>query len=217
MDIFKLFYDHDLRLNTAQNGDSSEEDRLEEFMSPTPTFSKFYLAGTRLEQEKFGLNCLHKFDEIIEKLDAVFSDYTVHTGETTFETFSNAIAYTKNGQPILLAQTDEGMSKKMLKHLPAGSKHGASSFREQLRESLMEEHIIVYKVQAQNGFDLHIFSKDNIYDQFFYPFRELPDEDLRFFSVNSKRMASKRHYYFEVHRLDRPPHGAEEVFEDTKF
>src|SRR5690625_7025682 len=75
----------------------------------------------------------------------------------------------------------------------------------------------LYKEQNHHGYDLHPFSKENIYAQLFYPFRELVSPEFRFFSMNGKRITSERKFYFETWALHRPPHGAEDVLSDSRL
>ncbi len=210
MDIFKFFFDHDLRLDETVERSSKSEATLEDFMSPSPTFSKFYLTGTRLDENKFGLNCLSKYDSVTEKLDTVFDEFTVYTFDRKSSSFSGAVEAISVGQPMLLSKDEEPEAN--LNSLTVNEESNVGHFKDELREPLLAGYIITYKEQAKNGFDLHIFSKENIYRQLFYPLKELVDNSFRFFSINSKRMRSERHFYFETWTLDRPPHGAEEVF-----
>jgi hypothetical protein len=74
---------------------------------------------------------------------------------------------------------------------------------------------VIYKEQAKNGFDLHMFSKKNIYTKFFHPLQNMLPDAFRFFSINGKKFRSERHFYFETWTLARPPHGFEEVFPES--
>ncbi len=83
MDIFKLFFEHDLRLDklAKRNANKTKEEieaGLSDFMKPTPTYSKFYLTGTLLEEEQFGINILRKWKKIITVLDEVFEEKFIH-------------------------------------------------------------------------------------------------------------------------------------------
>ncbi len=213
MDILKLFFNHDQRLDKTVERDDRLS--LKDFMAPTPTFSKFYLTGTRLEEDEFGLNRLEKYSLLIEKLDAAFGEYNFHTGDQIYTSFTNAVEETVVGGPILLSKNDKIETD--LSQLIIDEESNVGHVKEELRQPLLQDHIVIYKEQANNGFDLHIFSKKNIYKRLFYPLKELVDDSFRFFSINSKRMRSERHFYFETWSLDRPPHGAEEVFEETEF
>lgn len=218
MDIFKLFFDHDMRLDkpVARDEEEDAQARLKDFMTPTPTFSKFYLTGTRLDENKFGLNCIAKYPEILDKLDTVFDDDSIHSVDKKFDSLSAAVREVPVGHPILIAKESE-TAEVNLHSLIIDEESNVAQIKEELREPLLSGRIVIYKEQAKNGFDLHIFAKENIYRHLFYPLRDLVDHSFRFFSINSKRMRSERHFYFETWALDRPPHGAEEVFEATEL
>ncbi len=220
MDIFKLFFNHDQRLDKTveRNANKTVEEKeaaLEDFMKPTPTFSKFYLTGTRVDKNKFGLNRLEKYSPLMEKLDAVFDEFKIHTSDNIYPSFSKAVEEVSIGCPILLSPHEEVETD--LNQLRVNEESNVGHFKNELRNPLLKGQIVIYKEQAKNGFDLHIFSKQNIYEQLFCALQALIDDSFRFFSINSKRMRSERHFYFETWTLHKPPHGAEEVFADTKF
>jgi hypothetical protein len=218
MDIFKLFFDHDLRLDRLAKRNANKtpdevEASLEEFMKPVPTYSKFYLTGTQLDREKFGINVLEKYPQIIERLDLIFKNYTFLQAESTSESLNQALDRAETGDAILitrLARPEVNVSD-----LKVDEESNVGHFKEELSEILLQGHLVLYKEQAHDGFDLHLFSKENIYEQLFYAFKELLDDSFRFFSINNKRIRTERHFYFETWTLDRPPHGAEEVRSET--
>lgn len=218
MDIFKLFFDHDLRLDKLEkrNANKTEaeiEAGLAEFMKPIPTYSKFYLSGTRLKEEEFGLNVIEQWDYVLHKLEELFADYTIHLNNEVYASFSKALEHAQTGDAIVLT-TQEGLHINT-DSLAVDSESNVGHFKEELSKVLQNNHLVIYKEQAHNGFDLHLFSKKNIYDQLFHAFKPLVGPSLRFFSINSKRMGSERHFYFETWTLDKPPHGAEEVLPQT--
>lgn len=218
MDIFKLFFDHDLRLDQLARRNANKtkkemEASLEDFMKPIPTYSKFYLSGTRLEKEAFGINVLDKFEPVLEQLGRVFSGYTFFLESGSFKSFRRAVDQADVGEAILITQS--GQTDINLTELRVDSESNVGHFKEVLSAVLLEGHMVLYKEQAHDGFDLHLFSKENIYKSLFYAFKELISDSFRFFSINSKRMGSERHFYFETWTLDRPPHGAEEVLPET--
>lgn len=222
MDIFKLFFEHDIRLDkTVPRGseERSEEPSLsiEEFMKPIPTCSKFYITGTRMEgeDERFGLDVLGKSDEVLARIDSVFEGSTYSTEQERFESLQEALDAAGTGEAIAISDTpvyDLGIA---LSRLRLDEETNVGHLKMPLRELLQEGIKVLYKEQAHHGFDLHIFSKDNIYESLFYAFKELIAPDFRFFSINSKRMRSERHFYFETWSLEKPPHGAEEVLPET--
>lgn len=217
MDIFKLFYDHDLRLNdlTSPNGNSSEKsdkDRLAEFMSPDPTYSKFYITGTRLEEEKFGINALAKFDEVIARLDNIFGGLSIYTETGTFHSLAVALSTVKIGQAMIISGETISPNFGAL-NIDEGAKVGRRE--NEIRPILQAGSYVLYKEKAQDGFDLHLFSERNIYPSLFEAFKPLIDDRFRFFSINRKKMRTERQLYFETRKLEKPPHGAEEVLPET--
>ncbi|REL29205.1 hypothetical protein DYD21_15255 [Rhodohalobacter sp. SW132] len=217
MDIFKLIYEHDLRLDQLKNRhtDRSTQDissTLEDFLKPDLTYSKFYFTGTRLDKEQFGLNILDRYDEIMEALDFLFDEYHIHVLGRS-ELLSEAVEKAEIGEPIVISKQSEVSWN--LKSLVVDFNSNAGHKKESIAELLKSDDLLLYKEQAHNGFDLHLFSKNNIYRDLFYPLQALVNKQFRFFSINGKRVRSERKFYFETWTLERPPHGAEEVFPET--
>lgn len=218
MDIFKLFFEHDMRLDklARRNANKTKEEveaTLEDFMKPTPTYSKFYITGTRLDTEQFGLNVLEKYEQVLEKLDEIFGDKFIHSSEKTFNALSVSLPETEIGQALVINQSKEIPAG--IEELAIDEESNVGHRKEELSEMLKTGAFVLYKEQAHHGFDLHLFSLKNIYTKLFYPLQSLVDRQFRFFSINSKRIQSERHFYFETWTLDKPPHGAEEVFPET--
>ncbi|MCW9708566.1 hypothetical protein [Fodinibius salsisoli] len=217
MDIFKLFFNHDQRLDklAKRNANKTPEEveaTLADFMKPDPTYSKFYITGTRLEEEKFGLDTLNKGSHIINQLGDVFSDRTIYTSTGSFENLSKALSATDIGGVMVIASEEPTIDFETLR---IDEESNIGHKKEGLSNILKSGAYVMYKEQAHDGFDLHLLSMENIYPSLFDAFQPLVEEDFRFFSINSKRMGSERHFYFETWTLDRPPHGAEEVFTET--
>lgn len=220
MDIFKLFFKHDLRLDklAKRNANKTEEEveaTLDDFMKPIPTYSKFYLTGTRLEEGQFGLNILNQYPDIAEKLNKVCEGMNFHTENACYASFANALEEAPIGHAILITASGMDEPDYQLSELNVDSESNVGHFKEELSEVLLGGHLVAYKEQAHDGYDLHLFSKKNIYTDLFYPLKELVSDRFRFFSINSRRMRSERHFYFETWTLDKPPHGAEEVLPET--
>ncbi len=218
MDIFKLFFDHDLRLDqlAKRNANKTQEETeasIEDFMRPIPTYSKFYITGTRLDGEMFGINVLAHFDRIMEQMSDVFSGYNFIREYGPADSFKQAVQTAEIGEAIVITKSENhGVDPATLR---VDSESNVGHFKEELSDVLLSGHLVLYKEHAHNGFDLHLFSKKNIYESLFYAFKELISDSFRFFSINSKRMRTEQHFYFETWTLDRPPHGAEEVFPET--
>jgi hypothetical protein len=220
MDIFKLFFDHDKPLDTLTSHNNDElkkktDSSFEDFLSPTSTYSRFYLMGTRPDEEKFGLNQLEKFDQILDGLNAVFDGFSIYSSIGMKAHLSDNIKQLPPDSAIILSEEKELDVSAELNQLISGGDLNKTHHQKELQDLLFEDCRLLFKERARDGYDLQLFSKENIYPKLFYPFQKLVDDSFRFFSVNSKRMRSEKHFYFETWTLDRPPHGAEEVFGDT--
>lgn len=218
MDIFKLFFEHDLRLDQLRerkpgNSGAQVTMSIEDFMKPDPTYSKFYLTGTLLTQQpEFGLNRLNGFTHVMLALGEAMADYRIwHRGELVL--FEEALKELPFEEPLIISE--EEASPGSVDSLVLEKGMNINQRKSELAEMLERNLLVLYKEKAHHGYDLHLFSKKNIYPQLFYPLKKLPDEHFRFFSVNGKRMRSERMFYFETWSLDRPPHGVEEVFRST--
>ena len=217
MDIFKLIYEHDLRLDQLRerHTDRSKQDTslsIEDFMKPDLTYSKFYFTGTRLEENRFGLDVLDRFEGVLDALHEALKEYRVFTqsGETNLQ---QVLKQERTGSAIVLTKTSRNNWD--LDNLSVDADSNVGHKKEAIAELLKTDDLLLYKEQAHNGYDLHLFSKKNIYRDFFYPLQKLVDSEFRFFSMNGKRITSERKFYFETWTLDRPPHGVEEVFKET--
>ena len=219
MDIFKLIFEHDLRLDALRERQLDRNIQevtttIEDFMKPDPTYSKFYISGTVLENEKFGLNCLNKYSSVMDALSEALDDYFVFLEDSPLE-LNKAVDDAQIGWPILLSEKEKIEWDQQELVIDDDSNVGHK--KSELAEVLKSGDLVLYKEKAHHGFDLHLFSEKNIYPKLFYSLRELVSEDFRFFSINGKRVRSERQFYFETWTLDRPPHGAEEVFGDTEI
>ena len=213
MDIFKLFFEHDLRLDQTVDRDDKGSSTLEEFMKPVPTFSKFYLTGTRLDTEQFGLQILRNYDHILDALDDTFEDQGYYTASGLKQDLRSALRQSDIGDPILIGE--EPLSDYPYPSLAVDSGSNVGHIKDKIRTVLEKDFFVLYKEPSPDGFDLHLFSRKNIYDRLFYAIKPLLGDHFRFFSINGKRVRSERQFYFETYTLERPPHGAEEVFPET--
>lgn len=216
MDLFKLFFEHDLRLDQLYKPESSgPEMSIEDFMKPMPVYSKFYLTGTHLEGPRFGLNALDHFESIVQKLDRALDEYYFYQNGNRASSLLEVLEHATVGDAILMAGKDEPSPDISTSTLNVTSDSNVGHIKAPLRNALEHGWLVLYKEHAHHGFDLHLFSEENIYHKLFYPLKELVGDDFRFFSINNKRIRSERQFYFETWTLDRPPHGAEEVHPET--
>jgi len=217
MDIFKLFFNHDQRLDklaprNANKATSEPEGTLADFMSPQPTYSKFYITGTLLEEEHFGLDQLEKAGHVIQQLDSVFAGHQIHSQNGTYKRLPQALEAVEIGEVMTISQGHINIDFNQLR---ISEESNIGHKKEELSIILKKGAYILYKEQSHHGFDLHLLSRKNIYSRLFNAFQPLVDDKFRFFSINSNRIRSERHFYFETWRLGRPPHGAEEVLPET--
>jgi hypothetical protein len=219
MDIFKLIFEHDLRLDQLRERhlDRSTQEvsgSLEDFMKPDPTYSKFYITGTVLDKELFGLNRLNNYNAVTAALSDALSDYSLFIKNQPVS-FKKALDTAAIGQALILSENSR--IEWDADSLQIDSESNVGHKKEKLAEVLESDDLVLYKEHAHQGFDLHLFSRKNIYPKLFYPLRELVSHDFRFFSMNGRRLRSERQFYFETWTLGRPPHGAEEVFPGTRI
>ncbi|WP_069130565.1 hypothetical protein [Rhodohalobacter halophilus] len=217
-DIFKLIFEHDLRLDQLRERQLDRDKQevsgsIEDFLKPDPTYSKFYLTGTRLgEENRFGLNQLEKYKELLNKFAEALSEYNVFRDEEQGDLIQ-FIQNEKLGAPFILTKETENRWVDLDLDLDHQSNVGHK--KEGIAEVLEAGDLVLYKENAHDGFDLHLFSKKNIYRNFFHQLKPLVTESFRFFSINGKKIRSERKFYFETWTLQRPPHGVEEVFSET--
>jgi hypothetical protein len=239
MDLFKLIFQHDIRLDQLRgrhvDRDTQEtSNSLEAFLKPDPTYSKFYFSGTVLAanpvatypgQPRFGLSCLDHADDVISAIEWSLSAYTPFATQSR-GTLSEMIHKEPIGSAILLKPVrrddeptqDDGRMQdlnQLLQQLSVGQAENAGHKKEAIASTLEENQLVLYKETAHDGFDLHLFSKKNLYREFFTALKPLVSDNFRFFSMNGKRITSERKFYFETWALSQPPHGIEEVFPET--
>lgn len=219
MDIFKLIFEHDLRLDELRERhlDRSSQEvsaSIEEFMKPDPTYSKFYISGTVLNRKTFGLDRIKHFPQVMASLSKAFNGFNIFLDDSPVK-LQKAVKAAKIGWPIFLSENDEVTWDR--EKLIVDDESNVGHKKSELAQVLKSGDLVLYKEKAHQGFDLHLFSQDNIYPKMFYPLRELVNEEFRFFSINGKRIRSERQFYFETWALHKPPHGVEEVFKQTEI
>ena len=229
MRLFKLIFDHDLRLRDLLEPPADLQGRenpnpapaaasLEEFLKPDPTYSRIYLSGTQLAEEQFGFDTLPESDEIVAILQRNLSVQSVATAKGVHELLLKGLAEVQPGQALVLQRdASEKIDPDQVRALHLHSSEEPLARRKALGRILEHGHVVVFKEQAHHGCDLHIYSLNNLYPLLFQDLKSLlaGSPDIRFFSINAKRMRSERMFYFEMWTLDRPPHGFEEVFPES--
>ncbi len=217
MEIFKLIYEHDLRLDNLRErkldrGNPEVSASIEDFLKPDPTYSKFYLTGTLLNEQLFGLSCLKQYESVMEQFQKAFEGYNLFTGSRQFN-LRDELQALPLGSPVILSK--ESHNRWEEEDLAIDFDSNAGHKKEGLASVLSAGDLVLYKEPAHDGYDLHLFSQKNIYRDFFVLFQKMVSPEFRFFSMNGRRIRSERKFYFETWTLDRPPHGAEEVFKES--
>ena len=203
-DILKLIFHHDQRMdNLAATENSGSADLLAMFTKPDPTYSTLYFSGTDLTKGAFGINQLTAVEEIFRVFDEAFKGFAISSKIGIEEKISEAIWKMDIDDALVINK--EVIDSELV--------HSFS--HKLLRDVLEKGWIILYKRPAEHGFDLQFFSRDNIYERFFHPLQKLLPETFRFFSINGKRLSNEKQFYFETWKLERPPHGFEEVFPES--
>lgn len=220
MDILKLLFEHDMLLE-QQPGNTDPRNRrkrmstLEELMHPIPTYSRFYISGTRFDDKdyEFGLDRLQHYPMILTALDRSFTNlkFTTSTGKKP-TLFSSAFTSLNKGEAIVM-HTNELLSDPS--ELTLGTQSGVYERLPQLIAYLDRDNHVVFKEPALNGFDIHIFTRHNLYDTLFHTLKDIRDDSLRFFSINGKRAKNEKLFYFETYRIDDPPHGFTEIHQQS--
>lgn len=213
-DIFKLIFHHDQRLSKLEDQDSlvnpkKMESSLEDFMKPDPTFSSFFLSGTDLSEERFGLNILDAYFQVIKALEVAFPDKLIFTHNSEYPSIKEALETLDLYDALVLS------SENKIGFDISDLRSNTSSQNKTLKKTLEAGNMVIYKVPAKNGFDLLMYSQKNVYREMFFPLQKLVPEHFRFFSINGKKFNTERHFFFETWTLDRPPHGFEEVHPET--
>lgn len=204
-DILKLIFHHDQRMDdlAPSASDQEQESPMAMFTQPDPTYSTLYFSGSDLEQEQFGLNTLSGYEQVVREMEAGIGDKKFTTKAGEHDSLAEAVNELEVNEALVIS--DENVQQEIIH----------SFTRQILRDVLEKGWIILYKREAKNGFDLHFFTKENIYTRFFHPLQELLPETFRFFSINGKRLSNERQFFFETWTLHKPPHGFEEVFPES--
>jgi len=111
MDIFKLIFEHDLRLDQLRERqlDRSEQEvtgSIEDFLRPDPTYSKFYITGTDMNGPYFGLNALQNYEQVISALETALEDFHVFAGKKLVQ-FNEALKNADFGEALILSVKEE--------------------------------------------------------------------------------------------------------------
>ncbi len=201
-ELLKLIFHHDQRMEELAPSKEDPSNLLSMFTKPDPTFSTLYFSGTLLEEQKFGFTLLQKYSKIVSLIEQAF-DTPSFKSTLTGNDLAGSIHSLEIRESIIINPVGKTIEQATLET------------GEVLREALEKECIVIFKRANQHGFDVELFSKENIYLLFFYHLQAMLEPGFRFFSINGKRVNSERHFYFETWSLQKPPHGFEEVFPES--
>ena len=132
--IFKLIFQHDMRLDqlAKRNANKSAEEveaSLADFMKPDPVYSKFYFTGTDLRSEKFGLDQLIHYPEIIEAIEGAFPDQEYYTASGhQADKLEKVIEDLNLGEVVALSGKEEPKTDLSSLHIDVNSNVGHLKF-----------------------------------------------------------------------------------------
>jgi len=218
MDIFKLIFHHDLLVEQLEGNDQNRTIAkaslsLEDFMKPMPQYSLFYLSGTELNHQKFGLSALDAFNEIKEVFENVFKGYSIIlNGEIQKNSLWDLMESIPMNSGFSLSKNQSASYS-----FDLSGKEYIREYGSPLRKIIESGDVAVVKIESNEGYDLQIYTMNNLYSELFYALKPLVNPNFRLFSINGKKLSSDRMFYFETYSLAKPPHGIEEVFENTVY
>ncbi|MEX0928704.1 MAG: hypothetical protein WD266_11625 [Balneolales bacterium] len=217
MDIFKLIFEHDLLLEELSvSGDSRNKAKpelsLDDFMKPIPSYCRYYFSGTRLKENEYGLTTLRKKAKVYEGIQNALGE-TRLWARNGRNYGSIAEAMKTGGLSVVVASGTRPEAD--LQTLEINDNSGVRDRIPLLKALLDEGKKVIFFEKAKNGTDLHLFSRENMYEALFHSIQPLVAPDFRYFSINGRRLSGERMFYFETWTLDRPPHGFEEVSPDS--
>ena len=176
--ILKLIFNHDQRLNELDEAESKNQNSdvnsvLADFMKPDPTYSRLYFTATDLESESFGIDTLSEYQSFLKALENGLAVEEFYTDKGAFKSLDTALSTIHFGE-VVVVKKSEGFNIDISK-----MHRSNSAFTTVLKEALENEYVVIYKDEAPNGFNLHLFTKKNIYPSLFYPLQHmLPDANV---------------------------------------
>lgn len=215
MTLFKLIFEHDMLLEPNGSAQGNRKvSSLEDFLKPAQTYSRFYLSATELSENRFGWSASSHAPQILAAFDrALDVKQVVSPDGTCYASVAEALNHSAIGDALVLSNYDQAPTP----YMRFNENNNFHDHVDSLKAILDQGNMVLFVEKAHHGYDIHLFSRENVYRSFFYAFKPLISNTFRFFSINGKRAKSERLFYFETWTLQRPPHGFEEVFEDTAF
>ncbi len=151
-------------------------------------------------------------DKLLSHLPAA---YPCHN--TAGSTFPDLYRAADNLKPYDVLISGSGSDNRHRELMKLDDRTGIRERFRPLSALLDKGHFVLLAEKAHHGFDLHLFSPQNIYEMVFHICQAVISPALRAFTINGKRVNSERHFYFETWTLDRPPHGFQEVTVDSRL
>ena len=230
MEILKIIFEHDMTLEHLSGHDDPrkrKQDRqqtLASFLAPQKTYNRYYITGSCLDKNRFGLSALNAWPVVQRMISEVFDNNAGRSfypgpewhqpNGTIHNSFSDALKDLKPYDVLISgAESDEQVRSKL--HLD--DRTGIRERFESLTALLDQSHLVILAEKAHHGCDLHLFTCDNFYESMFNACKKILNPELRCFTINGKRVNSERHFYFETWSLDHPPHGFQEVTPDARI
>lgn len=204
-DLVKFVFHHDQRMDSLAAASKQESNPLAMFTQPDPTYSTLFFSGSNLNTSQFGLNTLQNASQITTVLDEALANYQWVSKKGKADSFRKGLNSISVNEAIVGTEGKEVVEPEII-----------HSFSGKILRDLLEKNwIVVYKREAPHGYDVQLFSKENLYTAFFYLFQKELKKGLRVFSINGKRISNEQQFYFETHRLEKPPHGFEEILPES--
>src|SRR5690625_6396849 len=140
-DIFKLVFEHDLRLDDLRKRKRKEREAatgpsLAHFLQPAPTYSIVYLTGTELKNEEFGLNRLINFPAVRRALQQLVGEKHVILNGTS-QKLDYFLDHSEIGVPAVISKNDHTIAAFHALTLVKESNIGRR------KEKLIEELLVV--------------------------------------------------------------------------
>jgi len=236
MDILKIIFEHNITLEhlSGHNDPRRKKDQkpsLESFLHPQKTYNRYYFTGTRFPDQHFGFTALGNYSGLLTKMDHLLHDllsetYAAqlqHVNKTTVWRHCDGSHYPNLSEALSKPESSDvwvggpDPDPYILKKLARNDQTGIRERFEPLTQLLDQDYIVLFAEKAHHGIDFHLFCRNNLYEPIFRTYRDMTGPDLRYFSINGKRVKSERHFYFETWTLHNPPHGFQEVTSSARL
>ena len=176
-DILKLIFHHDQRLDDlAPSEETVDENPLTTFTNPDPTYSTLYFSGSDLENEKFGINVLSKFDDLLDAIEQGFEGVPFISKNGKQVSFKKAIKELEMNEALVITNDEiepdiiHSFTRKMLRDVQ--KKDGLSFIKEK------QKTVSIYTCSARRIFTPISFIYFRIFYQMHFGFSRLMGNDF---------------------------------------